>query len=400
MRVDFRPNRGKPSRESDWTRRYEGRVDEALDAESSRSVRAKGEISRKRTIIVDETDLPAVREAEWFEGTVTAVHGRLCRVDDALKQEWQCTIRRVLRTLAIDQRFPVACGDRVRFSASPESTDTTRVGVIERVEPRRSVLSRRESRENRGREHIVVANADQLLILSAVAKPRYKAHLIDRYLVAASKGGLSPIVCFTKCDLAGAEVANEDDCQAGEGSITPAGDGAAGEDERDAQTDLESLIEEYRALGYRCLVTSAVRGDGLEELSSLLRGHITVFSGQSGVGKSSLINAIEPTLNLAVMEVSGANEKGRHATTIARLMRLGSGGYVVDTPGIRQFDMWSVTSAELEAYFPEFQPLLSRCRFKDCLHGDEVGCAVRAAAEEGRISWRRYLSYVKMLSEL
>ncbi|MBI5864274.1 MAG: ribosome small subunit-dependent GTPase A [Planctomycetes bacterium] len=166
------------------------------------------------------------------------------------------------------------------------------------------------------------------------------------------------------------------------------------------QSPLEELIEQFRALGYRVLLTSAARGDGLDALREELRGRISVFSGQSGVGKSSLLNALQPGLRLEVSEVSDENEKGRHTTTHARLLPLSFGGYVVDTPGIRSFDLWQVEPGELEAYFVEFLPYIPQCRFNDCHHTDEQGCAVRAAADEGAIAARRYASYLKMLDEV
>lgn len=420
VRVDFRPNRNKPGRESDWTRQYHRSADETLDADATESVRAKGDLSRKRTIIVDDADAPAAPESAWTSGTVTAVHGRVCRVDDANGREWQCTIRRILRTRAIDQRFPVACGDRVRFSPEPDSRDGAAFGVIERVEPRATVLSRRESRENRGREHVVFANAEQLVIVSAIAHPRFKPHLIDRYLVAAGKGNLRPIVCFSKSDLDlnSTSAAAPQTADTRETAAVSADQDAPGSDDDMSDESVESgrapsdefavedritadeLAAEYRALGYTTLRTSASTGDGLDELRRLLKDRVTIFAGQSGVGKSSLINALQPGLNLTVLDVSAANEKGRHATTFARLMRLDSGGYVVDTPGIRQFDIWKISPGELEAYFIEFPPHIPNCRFRDCLHSGEEGCAVEAAVDAGKISQRRYLSYVKMLGEM
>lgn len=389
VRVAFRANRTQQRRSGDWTRRFHASEDGLPDTERSESVRAKGAVSRKRTLIVDDADLPAVDESLWLHGVVTTVHGLVSDVDAAERGTWECTTRRKLRTLLIQQRSPVAVGDRVWFSEHSRLHDGQAVGVIERVDTRTSHLSRRDFR---GREHTLVANANQLVIVASVAQPRIKPHLIDRYLVAAGKGGLRPVICFHKWDLA----------EAASGAAARRADAleAGGDDDESAGMTLDELFEEFRGLGYRCLKTSVSTGAGLDELRCELKDHTTVLSGQSGVGKSSLINALQPGLELEVREVSDENEKGRHTTTRARLLRLSFGGYVVDTPGIRQFDLWSVEPGELEAFFPEIAAHVSHCRFRDCHHRPEdVGCAVLAAAEAGQISARRYASYLKTLAE-
>lgn len=412
VRVDFRANRNVPRRADDWTAQYHRSEDEVLDTERGESVRAKGALSRKRTVFLDEAGGRATNESEWHTGRVTAVHGLVCRVDDEAGQSWDCTVRRLLRTMQIDHRSPVAVGDRVWFlpaelptgdpgSTSPEAAPAdclaagsglsrrphpgrgasagVPVGVIERVDARASCLSRSD---RRGREHVLVANCDQIVIVASVSQPRLKPHLVDRYLVAAHKGNLRPIICFNKSDLNALDADYEDDDYTG------------------PRLTVDELYDEYTRLGYRCLHTSATTGAGLDDLRAALRDHISVLSGQSGVGKSSLINAIQPGLELTVSEVSAENEKGRHTTSHARLLRLSFGGYVVDTPGIRQFDLWAVAPGELEACFVEFVPLVAQCRFSDCFHDQADGCAVQAAVDAGEISVRRYFSYVKMLGEV
>ncbi|MGE0479939.1 MAG: ribosome small subunit-dependent GTPase A [Phycisphaerae bacterium] len=417
VRVDFRANRNVPRRAADWTGQYQRSEDEVLDTERGESVRARGALSRKRTVLLDDDGGRATDDSAWRVGRVTAVHGLVCRVDDEQGQSWDCTVRRLLRTMHIDHRSPVTVGDRVWFlpadapadapaldprhakparptrqsrvagaagssdagSRGPRAVVGTPVGVIERVDARASCLSRSD---RRGREHVLVANCDQIVIVASVAQPRLKPHLVDRYLVAAHRGNLRPIICFNKSDLSEVDADYEDESYAG------------------PRLTVHELYDEYTRLGYTCLHTSATTGAGIDELRAALRGHISVLSGQSGVGKSSLINAVEPGLELAVGEVSAENEKGRHTTSHARLLRLSAGGYVVDTPGIRQFDLWAVAPGELEAYFIEFVPLVAQCRFSDCFHDQAEGCAVQAAVEAGEISARRYLSYVKMLGEV
>lgn len=381
VRVDFRQNRQVRRRSDEWTRQLRANEDRVLDSASVESVRAKGELSRKRTIIVDDDALPIIDETLWLPGVVTKVHGRYCYVTSDDGRRWECTIRRILRTRLIEGRSPVTVGDRVWLSDQSVFHDGAPVGVIERVAPRRSTLSRRDQRQ---RQHLIVANADQLLAVVSVVQPRLRPHLVDRYIVAALKGRLTPVLCFNKIDLLAAD------------------DEAYEEDERLAALHLRiaDVLEEFRGLGYPCVCTSAVTGAGIDELRTLLKDKVTVLSGQSGVGKSSLLNVLQPGLNLATRAVSEENEKGRHTTTLAELIPLELGGYVVDTPGIRGFDLWAVERGELEALFQEFVPHVPRCRFANCAHRGEEGCAVEAAVAEGVISARRYYSYLKMLEEV
>ncbi len=379
VRVDFRQNRQVRRRADDWTRQYRAGEPAIEDTQRVESVRAKGELSRKRTILLGDDELPLVHESEWLRGTVTKVHGLISYVLGEDGQRWECTVRRVLRTLLIATRAPVTVGDRVWFSDQSKAHEGRPVGVIERVAPRSTTLSRRDRRR---REHAIVANADQLLAVVSVAQPRLRPHLVDRYIVAACKGALRPLLCFNKIDLLTAQTVTEDD------------------DERQSGLAVPEVLAEFRALGYTCLETSAVTGAGLDALRAALRGHMTVLSGQSGVGKSTLLNALQPGLKLPTRDVSPENEKGRHTTTLAELLPLDCGGFVVDTPGIRAFDLWAVQPGELEACFIEFVPLVPQCRFRDCSHRYEDGCAVRAAVERGAISTRRYSSYLKMFDEV
>lgn len=379
VRVDFRQNRNQRRRSDEWTRRYHAGDDELADERRSESVRAKGELSRRRTIITDENDLPLVDDADWKTGLVTKVHGLICFVTDSDGHTWECTVRRVLRTLLIEKRSPVTVGDRVWFSDVSAYHEGAPVGVIERVAERTSVLSRRDRRR---REHTLVANADQLLIVMSVAEPRLKPHLLDRYLVAAHKGGLTPVICFNKVDLLAAELA-ADIAESDEVAMTVPG-----------------VMHEFRQLGYHALETSATTGAGLDQLQAALADRVTVLSGQSGVGKSSLLNALQPDLDLSVQTVSSDTDKGKHTTTHAELHPLSFGGFVVDTPGVRAFDLWNIEPGELEALFIEFASRVPACQFSDCSHRHETGCAIIAAVEAGEISLRRYYSYLKMFEEV
>ena len=236
-------------------------------------------------------------------------------------------------------------------------------GVIERVEPRHGLLTR----ASRGREHVQVANVDQVVFVVSLVEPDLKPHLIDRYLASAEQGGIRPLLCLNKADLVDA-------------------------------VDYQPLVGLYSQLGVETFLTSAATGAGVERLRRRLRDRETVFSGQSGVGKSSLLNAIQPELGLRVREVSGVNQKGRHTTTTAELIRLDFGGWVVDTPGVRQFGLWDVIPEEVEGFFAEFRPFVARCGFPDCTHTHEDRCAVKRAVARRWIAESRYTSYLGMFA--
>lgn len=363
-RVELRKNRAKPPRKRDWSGALRPEGDDT--APSREQVRAKGELSRKRTIIqedvggseADSAEMPAVDTAECLPGRVLRVHGlqNVVQTDDG--RQFRCAVRRLLKSLATDERNIVAPGDRVWIRPAPNDE-----GFIERVEPRHGVLTR----ASRGREHVLVANVDQVVIVVSLVEPDLKPHLIDRYLVSAEQGGIAPVVCLNKADL-----------------VDPA--------------RYQPLVGFYSQLGIPTVLTSATTGLGVERLRKRLRDRQTVFSGQSGVGKSSLLNAIQPGLGLAVRQVSEATQKGRHTTTTAQLLRLDFGGWVVDTPGIRQFQLWDVLPEELEGFFPEFRPFVPLCQYPDCTHTHEDRCAIKEAVIRRQISERRYHSYLGLFS--
>lgn len=366
VRVHFRSNRLAPRREKGWTQWYrDGRFEQEDEATEERLNR-KGELSRKRTVIVDENGEPVQPPTEaQSEGIVLAMRGQIADVDDG-GRIWPCTVRRVLRTRLIEQRHLLAVGDRVCFTVESDEEGIEREGVIESIAPRRSQLNRRYG----DREHTIAANVDQVIIVASANLPPLKPHLIDRYLVAASIGELDPVICFNKMDL---------------------DDGFTAEE-----------IERFRELGFDAVATSAVTGEGVDELAARLADKVSVLTGQSGTGKSSLLNVIQPDLKLRVGEVSEGTDKGKHTTTTAQLLKLDMGGYVVDTPGIRQFEMTGIEPGELEAHFPDFEPFLDGCKYPDCAHTneDESDCGVKQAVTEGKIHPERYESYFRMLDEL
>jgi ribosome biogenesis GTPase len=366
LRTDFRKNRGARARQKDFSRELAG-SDSPVDAPHEERVSGKGEISRKRTLaggeVVDDESgmhvLPDVDRTICRLGRVLRVQGLISIVrDEENSSIYECAIRRILKTLSTDKRHVVAAGDIVWFR--PEGK---REGIIERVELRHGVVSR----TSRGRQHVLVANVDQLVIVMSAAEPRLKPNLIDRMLVTAEKGGIRPVICINKIDL-----------------IEPA--------------DLMPITGVYAQLGYEVLLVSAKNSLGIDRLRQSLADAESVVRGQSGVGKSSLLNAIEPNLDLRVQTVSEETQKGRHTTTTAELIPLSFGGYVVDTPGIRQFQLWDVIPEEVAGFFRELRPYVSRCRFPDCTHTHEDYCAVKDAVADGWIDTRRYESYVQIRS--
>ena len=365
VRTDFRKNRESRTRQTDITRQYRQENFDEDATRTSERVRGKGGISRKRTIVTtdegadDETTVQlAIDETNCERGRVLTVQGLVSTVvSEVSGKAYRCATRRLLKTLSTDQRHVVATGDRVMFRIAGDDE-----GIIERIEPRHGLISR----TSRGRQHVLVANVDQLLIIASAAEPDLKPHLIDRFLVTAASAEIRPVICINKIDL-----------------VDPA--------------SLQPLIGVYAQMGYQVLTVSATTGFGVAHLKSIVRNQQSAVAGQSGVGKSSLLNAIEPGLQLAVAAVSSENEKGRHTTTSSRLIPLSEGGWIVDTPGIRQFQLWDVIPEEVPGFCPDLRPYVSQCRFPDCTHVHETDCAVKDAVADGYINLRRYESYCQML---
>ncbi len=372
IRVDLRKNRSNPPRERAWTKGFKehGYTEEAT--KSAERVRAKGDLSRKRTIIQDDivgaerSEMPAVGAEGCRPGRVQRVHGLINIVEVEDGTHYRCAVRRLLRTLATDERSMVTCGDRVWFRLVAGGADSEipadLEGMIERVEPRHGVLTR----SSRRREHVQVANVDQVVFVMSLVEPDLKPHLIDRYLASAEQGGIRPTLCLNKIDRA-----DPAECQ--------------------------WLVGYYSQLGVPTFLTSAATGVGIDRLRERLRGRQTVFTGQSGVGKSSLLNAVQPELGLRVREISEVNQKGKHTTTTSELIRLDFGGWVVDTPGVRQFELWDVIPEEIEGFFVEFRPFVALCAFPDCTHTHEERCAIKRAVRRRMISAARYTSYLGMI---
>ncbi len=270
----------------------------------------------------------------------------------------------------------VAIGDRVRYQTVPEGTH-----IIEEVLERKRALSRlkplasgrgtrRWDRQGylREREQVLIANPDQVIFVLACAQPEPNLRLLDRLLVGAERQAIPSLICVNKVDLVD-------------------------------QAEVEAKFATYTEIGYRVLYTSAVTGAGVDQLRDHLRDRISALVGPSGVGKTSLLNAMEPELGKRVKAVSQATGKGRHATRVAELVELAVGGWVADTPGIRALALFDLDPEEIDAYYPDIAPYVPDCQFSDCSHAVEPGCAVIAALEEGKIDEHRYESYIKLHQE-
>lgn len=306
---------------------------------------------------------PFAADAALQEGWVSEIASGLCRVrigDETLL----CTIRGVLQAQESNFTNVVAVGDRVMVRR-----DGADQGVVEQVLPRRSLLARPDVFYPH-LQQVVVANVDQLLIVASWRDPIIWFELIDRYLVTAARNRLPALICVNKIDLA------------------------------QDRTDCERGLQTYRDLGIPCLFTSAQTGDGIDDLRAALHNRTTVVAGLSGVGKSSLLSAVQPGLSLRVGVVSDHSGEGRHTTTQATLLRLDAQTWVVDTPGIREFGLSGLTRSQLITYFTEMAEAADQCRFRNCTHQDEPGCAVRSAVASGVIAHSRMHSYRQIYASL
>jgi ribosome biogenesis GTPase len=274
----------------------------------------------------------------------------------------ECSLSPKLRQSSGD----LTVGDNVRLLENANGT-----GIIVEVLPRQNKLSRQSAVPMPGAyapEQVIVANVDQVIPVFSAANPAPRWRLLDRYLVTAEAHDLPALICITKLDIAP------------NGSI---------------EAETRNTLEDYRRAGYPVMMVSAYTGAGLDQLKQALQGRTSVFLGKSGVGKTSLLNALQPGLGLRVNEISRATGKGKHTTTHLEMFPLDSGGAVVDTPGVREFGLWDIQLEDLAFFFPEMRPYLGHCKFGlDCRHDEEPGCAVRKAVTAGQISPRRYQSYM------
>ncbi len=286
--------------------------------------------------------------------------------------EWElfpAVLRGKVRLENSDATNPVAIGDRVIYET--EATPTEKApALIREILPRRNHLIRKSVNLSK-RSQVIAANLDQAVIVVSLLFPELKWPFLDRILVTCGVYGIPAVIALNKVDLY-----------------------------RDAVPEMvESFTEIYESAGYRVIQTSSVSGEGIEELKDSCKDKLNLFSGESGVGKSSLIKTLDPSLNPKIGSISGAHLQGRHTTSLSETYRLSSGGYIIDTPGIRGFGLVNLEKEEIYKYFPEMLRCSDNCRFVPCTHTHEPGCAVKQAVDEGSISPERYNSYLGMLEE-
>lgn len=298
-------------------------------------------------------------------GTVIKSTGSNYLVDNG-KDIIDCKIRGKIRLAGIRTTNPVSVGDVVDFDMEPAGD----VGVITKIHDRRNYIIRKATNLSK-ESHIIAANMDQCLLVTTLIMPETPLEFVDRFLVTAEAYKVPAIIVFNKCDLY----------------------------VEGAEEVLQETMEIYRNIGYRCLAVSSVTGEGIEELREILRNKTTLLSGNSGTGKSTLINTVNPGLNLRTGEISISNLAGKHTTTFAEMFKLDFGGNIIDTPGIRGFGIVRMSPEDVAHNFPEIFERLSDCRFYNCSHTHEPGCAVKEAVENGEICPSRYHSYLSIISD-
>lgn len=310
-----------------------------------------------------------------MKGTVTKLYGKACTVlaDPPSSEQYECFLR---GRLFEEPGLQFAVGDRVEFDAVEEfhyagtSGDEDRlIGVIHEILPRRPSLYRPAKREKQ--PQLIAANVDQIVVVSALKRPPYKTGLIDRYLVLAERSKIAAVLCLNKTDL-----------------------GKPKEIEK-----ARAVLRVYQDLGYSLAFTSALTGEGCEDLRKLLKDKRSVFVGHSGVGKSKLAGQVQPGVSLASSAVRRSG-KGRHATSVSTLIHLDFGGDLVDTPGVRELGIGDMDRKELARHFVEFEPFLGKCHFRSCSHIPEPGCAVKQAVDAGKVGAARHDSYARLYYEL
>jgi len=367
VKKKVRPNRDvRGPRQKRWAPHAD---DDYYNLNGRERIMPRGERERRRSVEAllynDDKELePSELEVvPGRQGLVTQVSTGLCRVSVG-NESVLCSLRGSLSAAETGLTNVVTVGDQVLFSQNGGDQ-----GVVEQVLPRRNQITRPDPFYSH-LQQALVANLDQLLIVASWREPHLWPELIDRYLIAAERSGVKAIICVNKIDLA------------------------------ESMEEVEQALQPYREMGIRVLLTSAEWKTGLEELRQLLKDKVTVLAGLSGVGKSTLLTAVQPSLQLRTGTVSEDSRMGRHTTTQAVMLPLDHGSYVIDTPGIREFGIAGLHRDELIDYYPDLLRYAHNCRFSNCSHQHEPDCAVQAAVETGKLSADRLKSYCKIWDQL
>ena len=277
-----------------------------------------------------------------------------------------CRLRGKIRLDGLRTTNPVAVGDLVNYEKERDK-DTC---VIDRILPRTNVIVRKSVNLSK-ESHIIASNVDQAILVATIAQPRTSTGFIDRFTVTAEAYHIPVVIVFNKCDIY--------------------------DDEQNAM--VEQLMKVYNGIGYESFVISAKTGYNCDRLKAIMKDKMSMFSGHSGVGKSALVNRLDPNLNIRVGEISEVHEKGKHTTTFAQMYELGFGGYIIDTPGIKEFALYDMEKETLAQRFPEMRALMHECRFNNCTHLHEPHCAIKNAVEQGIIADWRYENYCNMMDD-
>lgn len=301
-----------------------------------------------------------------MRGTVYKSTGSWYTVKSWNGKFYDCRIKGKFRLDGIKSTNPVAVGDKVEFEVEKKGDET--IGIIARIEERENYIIRKSVNLSK-QTHIIAANVDVAFLLVTLNNPPTFTTFIDRFLVTAEAYHIKAVILFNKVDTY-----NEEEL-----------------------LEIKYLAALYRKIGYECIGISAITGKNIDKVKALMENKVTMFSGHSGVGKSTLVNAIESGLELKTSKISEQHSQGQHTTTFAEMYDLSFGGQIIDTPGIKGFGVVEIDKTELADYFPEFFELKQDCKFNNCLHVEEPHCAVKDALEEDTIAWSRYKSYLQIL---
>ena len=301
-------------------------------------------------------------------GTVYKSTGSWYTVKNQQGEFYQCRIKGKFRLKGIKSTNPVAVGDHVEFDLETSEESHQITGVIKDIHSRDNYIVRKSVNLSK-QTHIIASNIDVVFLIITLNNPPTFTSFIDRFLVTSKAYGIETVLLFNKIDTYNEEELDE----------------------------IRYLAHLYREIGYKCIGISAKQQKNIDQVKELMQGNVCMFSGHSGVGKSTLVNAIEPSLDLKTKEISEQHQQGQHTTTFAEMYDLDNDIRIIDTPGIKGFGVVDIEPNELSGYFPEFFELQSQCKFNNCLHKNEPKCAVKAALEDGDIAWSRYQSYLQIL---